>query len=297
MRQTVSACVFDVDNTLFDWVGSWHSAFRSQLNALVRLTGISEDVLKREFRIVHQRYGTTEYTYALEELPCLKQELFGGEFRLVCGQARHEYHRARTRSLRLYPGVMRTLSALQRRGCRLVAYTESTASHAADRFRKLGLDGVFDALYSSADGQPLGCRSRRYDSPRRALRRTEHRLVPKGATKPNAEVLRTILADIDANVATTVYVGDSRSKDIAMANSLGLASVLAAYGVPCDDQACALLREVSHWSDSDIRRELAVQAAPDSPFLQPDFVLHSTLEEVLDHFEFVAAPSQASAVA
>jgi FMN phosphatase YigB (HAD superfamily) len=61
------------------------------------------------------------------------------------------FREARRNTLRLYPGVKSTLSTLRARGVLIAAFTESKAFYTSYRFRKLGLDGLVDYLYSPED--------------------------------------------------------------------------------------------------------------------------------------------------
>jgi FMN phosphatase YigB (HAD superfamily) len=292
MKQQVSLCVLDLDNTLFDWVGIWHAAFSAKLAVLSRTSGISLEVLLPEFRTVHQRYGTTEYPFAIEELPSLRRQHPTDDLMALYDDAMHAYYKARKQALALYPCVRDTLSALRERGCRLVAYTESLAFYSAYRLRQLDLDRLIEVLYSPQDHQlPRNMRPedlRRYPAEHYALRGTVHRHTPPGELKPNPDVLNTILRDVGVQHDRAIYVGDSRMKDIAMANVAGVTSVWAAYGAAQHRPEYALLRAVTHWTDDDVAREQSIAEGRgiSETDLTPDFVLSNSLCELLDLFDF-----------
>ena len=119
-KQTVSLCVFDLDNTLFDWVAIWYAMFSAKLAEVSRISGIPEDALKPEFKRIHQRYGTTEYPFAISELPSLRAKHPGEDIRKLYDSAMHAYYRGRKRTLATYPGVVSVLEELKRRGVRIV---------------------------------------------------------------------------------------------------------------------------------------------------------------------------------
>ncbi len=79
----------------------------------------------------------------------------------------------------------------------------------------------------------------------------------------------------------TVYVGDSLSKDIAVAQQAGLADVYARYGVVEDHPGLALLRDVSQW---------AVVAGQEKALattqVTPTNILRDNLAELLPLFDF-----------
>jgi phosphoglycolate phosphatase len=295
MKQKVELCVFDLDNTVFDWVAIWHAMFSAKLAEVSRISGISEERLKPEFKKIHQYHGTTEYPFAIQELPSLQARHPGQDLRKLYDSALHAYYSARKRTLVTYPGVVSVLRTLQARGCKIVAYTESMAFYSAQRLRDLDLDLLIDVLYSPEDHQlpnnMLPAEIRQYPREHYELRRTIQRHTPRGELKPNPDVLRTILKDVGVARERAIYVGDSQMKDIAMANIVGVTSVWAKYGVTQHLPEYELLREVTHWKDADVAREKAIAEGRgvSEKDLVPNFTLENGLLELLDFFDFVGA--------
>src|SRR5262245_8688451 len=212
-RRRVTAVVTDVDNTLYDWMAMWWPAFGGMLARLADDSGVPRETLEREFHALHQRHGTTEYAFAIQELPSLLALHPGEALVARSATAIDEYRTARRRTLRLYPGVGETLGAIRAAGCLVVGYTESRAYYVNYRIRALGLDGLLDYVYSPPDHPlPGGVRPeaiRRYPAAHYQLARTVHRQLPEGTAKPDAAVLRGILREIGADPARAIYVGDS----------------------------------------------------------------------------------------
>jgi FMN phosphatase YigB (HAD superfamily) len=291
-QPVVSLLVTDLDNTLYDWFAVWYASFSSMLDVVVRKSGIPRGVLEKEIREVHQRRGTSEYSYLLNELPSLKALHQGQDIAVVYKEALDSFRSARRNASTLYPGVMETLSVIRRSGALVVAYTESLAYYTIDRMRRLGLDGVIDFLYSPPDHDfpegvsPEMLRTRSPDHYR--LERTIHRHTPRGALKPNVAVLGAILDNVGADRERTAYVGDSLMKDIAMAQRVGVIDVFAKYGVVVDQREYDLLRRVSHWSDRDIERERRIAAGE---AVEPTYTLERSFSEILEHFRFGGGPS------
>jgi phosphoglycolate phosphatase len=297
LKPQVSLCVFDLDNTLFDWVGMWHSMFSALLGELHRLSGVPIDTLKTEFRAIHQRHRTSEYAFALEELPSLGAKHPGENLRAVYDEALHAYYKARKASLKAYPGVLEVLKFLSEKRVRLIGYTESMAFYSAQRIRELDIDLYLEVLYSPEDHKlPRNLNPadiRYYDEDYYKLRKTEHRHTPAGELKPNPRILRSILDDARTAPEHTAYVGDSEMKDIAMANEVGAYSVLAKYGQSFDQAGYDLLREVTHWSEADVQRERDVKKSFEESRARsehiPNFVLQQSIGELLGLFDFVPA--------
>jgi len=285
-RPVVTVLVTDVDNTLYDWVAMWVPAFGAMLARLAAESGVPRERLEREFHALHRRYGTTEYAFAIQELPSLVALHPGEDLVARYAAAIDDYRTARRRTLRLYPAVEDTLAAIRARGCLVVGYTESRAYYANYRIRALGLDGLLDHVYSPPDhALPGGVspeRIRKYPAEHYRLARTVHRHTPEGAWKPDAALLRGILGELGADPSRTIYVGDSLVKDVAMARTAGVPDVFAKYGTVPDRAGYELLRRVTHWSSEMVERSERVRATD----LAPTHVLEAGFAELLDLFDF-----------
>ena len=67
-----TALITDLDNTLFDWADIWYQCFSAMLDEIVRISGLNRETLISEIRAIHQKYGTSEYSFLIEELPSLQ---------------------------------------------------------------------------------------------------------------------------------------------------------------------------------------------------------------------------------
>lgn len=288
-RQPVSVVITDLDNTLYDWFEFWYASFDAMLDELIRLSGVTRDRLIAEAKDVHERHGTSEYAFLIEELPSLQRLHQGEDVAQVYAGAIEAYRRERRERLRLYPGVMETLEELRRRGCLIVAHTDSMGLYSAERIRHLGLDGVIGMLYSKVDHDlPANATSAelRMDAEERyRLRETQHRPTRRGEAKPNPELLLDIINDIGATPDEAVYVGDSLTKDILMAQRAGVADVFARYGPAhtwAPPERYELLRAVTHWTREEVEEERRLRESE----ITPTFVLEESFAELLALFEF-----------
>lgn len=287
-KPVCSVLITDVDNTLFDWVHVWHAAFSAMLAELLRLSRLEESVLLAEIRKVHQRAGTSEYSFLIGELGVLRGP--AGETPVLdfYAPAIDAFRTARQQTLEFYPGVLTTLEELNRRGTLMICYTESLAYYSQYRFRKLGLDRLIDYLYSPPDHDLPDGLSREeirfHDAAHYELARTEHRFTPSGEFKPNPDILRSILHSLNVPAEHAVYIGDSPHKDIWMAQQAGVTDALAAYGAAQHQEAYALLRKVSHWSETDVVREANQLGIPS---IVPTYRL-DRFDQLLERIEFTA---------
>jgi FMN phosphatase YigB (HAD superfamily) len=280
-RKTV--LITDCDNTLYDWVDIWYRSFAPMLDVLVAQSGVAREKLVLEIKQVHQKHRTSEYAFLIEELPCLKSLYPHDDLTIVYADAIAAFEDGRRASLRLYPTVLETLTAIKASGTLIIAYTDSMAFYSIYRIGKLGLDGVLDALYSPPDHDLPERVDPNYSKVGNGLLRTAHRHIPPGEVKPNPRVLLDIIADLSTTSSSCVYVGDSLVKDISMANEADVASVHAKYGEAHRREEYELLKAVTHWHDAQVNQEQQGVTAV------PTCVINETFGEIMDHYEFVRA--------
>ncbi|MEM9707994.1 MAG: HAD family hydrolase [Pseudomonadota bacterium] len=281
-----SILITDLDNTLFDWVDIWYRSFSAMLDSVVATTGIDRDKLIPEIRRVHQRHGTSEYAFLLEEVPSLVEYCNGRDPVDVFEDAIRSYRSTRKEALKLFYGVMDSLVQIKGSGALIFGYTESMAFYTRFRIQRLELDGVIDILFSPKDHDiPIGMdieTLRRYPSDAYELKKTIHNYTPKGSLKPDADVLEEIIMRSGLRKCEAVYVGDSLHKDVAMAKTLGVDHAWAKYGVAQQKPEYQLLRDVTHWTDEDVEREKRIKQAD----VSPEVTLESGFPELLKHFRF-----------
>ena len=118
--------ITDVDNTLLDWQDLWYQTFSAMIEKVIEISGVDRESLYSECSVIHQRYGTSEYSRLLEELPCL-QALYGNNVLKIMEPAIDAFRNTRRRVLQLYPTVAETLRVLKASGVTIAAFTESKA--------------------------------------------------------------------------------------------------------------------------------------------------------------------------
>ncbi|RYZ37980.1 MAG: HAD family hydrolase [Myxococcaceae bacterium] len=266
--------ITDLDNTLYDWVSFFSRAFEAMAAGLTELLGVDSQVLFDEFKAVHRRFGDSEYPFALFELPSVRQRfghLPADELRDRLDGPLHAFNSARHRELRLYDSVADTLERLVSDGVVVIGYTEALAVNAAFRLQKLGVLKYFQRLYALEAAVPLSA------SPAAVLRDSDFvQIVPRRERKPNPQLLVDICAREGFRLDEAWYVGDSLSRDIAMANSAGVRSVWAEYGTRYDQGLWETLVKISHWSDDDVERD--IQLRRQAKMVRPMYVIQSYSE-------------------
>ncbi len=298
MKRDISVLVTDLDNTLFDWFDIWYSSFSAMLNEIVRISNLPIDVLEREIKTVHEKHGTSEYAFLIEELPSLAAKHPSRNVMEIYAPAIDAYREARRSRLVLYPSVRETLEHIKASGTLVVGYTESLEFYTTYRLIKLDLDGLLDFVYFPPDhALPEGLDAhqiRRYDADAYRLRSTRTRRTPKGETKPNPKLLGHILEQRGADKERTAYVGDKLDKDVRMAQAAGVLDVYAKYGDTVGDERYELLRRVTHWRSASVETER--QTTQET--VSPTYTLDQSFAQLLQRFNFTpfAKPSVAGAV-
>ncbi|MDI9676903.1 HAD family hydrolase [Burkholderia cenocepacia] len=249
------ALITDIDNTLFDWFSMWYASFSAMIQAVATTTGIPMQTLLDEAKAIHQRYGTSEYAFLLEELPSVSA-LFESEAkaRESLAGAIEQYRLHRDAALKLYPGVGDTLRCLKEQGVLLIGFSESKLFYSTYRIAKLDLDGVLDWLYCPEDHEiPHG----RIHT-RNPLHITQTSELHGQFKKPDPHILTEIMSERGLSAGECVYVGDSKTKDIVMAIDAGVDAVWLQSGtshLTGTDSAYDLLRRVTHWTDKEVQKE------------------------------------------
>jgi FMN phosphatase YigB (HAD superfamily) len=294
-RKVIDTVILDLDNTVFDWFAVWYASFRPVYDEIVRVSGKPVEEVEADIRKVHQQHRTSEFTFLIEEIDCLKDVRASGDIRDTFKEALDRARVGRDQTLKLYSSVFPALWDMKKKGTKIVAYTESMGFYSAYRLKRFGLDGVIDVLFSPEDHVvPAGVsldKLRRLPDDFYQLQVTEVRHTPPGELKPNPQVLLDIIKTIGAKIDRCVYVGDSLFKDVAMARDVGVFDVHAQYGESQRRPEYKLLQRVSHWTEADVQREREITGKGHD--FEPSAVLKDSFAEIFMYCDFVAFPPAA----
>jgi FMN phosphatase YigB (HAD superfamily) len=276
MATSPKLIVTDIDNTLYDWVGFYVPCFLAMVDTIAQISGVDAEAIKGSFQRVHRRHGTSEYAFAIEELDVLDAIDPGMPPRdrvKKYDPAIEAFRRCRKDRLRLYPSVAETLDQLRRRGVRLVAHSDSMMVPVSRRLRQLDLDTHFDAICASRDSGipdylPLSVARVAPDSVVAA--RTELIELPAGVRKPHPDALLPLLQNLGVSRENVLYVGDSTTKDMGLAERCGVRGVLARYGRVVDPLLYAELVKITYWSSADIAAEGSARPVEQSDYAAID---------------------------
>lgn len=269
----IQLLITDLDNTLYDWEAFFIPSFTAMLLEVERISGVPRYVLEESFRRVYQRHRTTEYAFVLQEANALREidaHLTPAEVFKKYDSAIHAFRSTRRRTLQLYPGVRPTLVRLREAGVVLLAHSDSPMEYVSRRLRQLDIDTLFAAVSAPRDhGIPqsvIGAPVRQVPDTEVGAR-TRRIEFDSSLRKPDPAALAPLLEAFPAPSERTLYVGDNLSRDVLLAQRVGIKSAWARYGTKHDDVLRDQLYRITYWTDADVAAEerLRVEAAAHPP--------------------------------
>jgi len=269
--------ITDLDNTLYDWVSFYSQSFSAMAEELSNEISVPLEIILSEYKAIHQKFGNSEKPFATLELPSVIS-YFGSNDKIFLQKKLEKVFSAfsskRNQTLKLYPTVRDTLKTLSDRGVKIVGHTESLEFNSLYRLYKLDIINFFDHLYTLEDNHNL------HPDPKNA------KIIPvkndfvvrlsSSESKPNPKLLEHICFTEGVAIKDAIYVGDSITKDISMAKSIGMKSAWACYGRHFSPQLWEILVKITHWTDVDIEREEELKVSFSK--IKPDYTINSFAE-------------------
>jgi putative hydrolase of the HAD superfamily len=196
----VSAVIFDLDNTLVDFMLMKRQAVDASIHAMqdagLRLPA---DEIRRRIDAIYKEKGI--------EFQSVFDELLYGEFSKIdykiLSAGVIAYRRAREAALVPYPHVTMTLIELSKMHMKLGVVSDAPAKEAWLRLCYLNFHHLFDAVVTFDD---------------------------TGVRKPKPEPFRKALEQLRVRPEEAMMVGDWAERDMIGAAQLGMKTVFARYG-------------------------------------------------------------------
>ncbi len=196
----IRGVVFDLDNTLVDFVKMKDAAIDAAIDAMID-AGLKMDKkdAKEKIFTIYEEEGI-EY-----------QQVFDKFLENVIGKIDYKMHAAaivgyrklREANLVLYPHVNLTLMELLKRGLKLAVVSDAPRLQAWLRLCQLNLHHIFDVVVTFDD---------------------------TGKRKPDPEPFQKVLLLLKIRPEEAIMVGDWAERDIVGAKLIGMKTVFARYG-------------------------------------------------------------------
>ncbi len=196
----VRAIIFDLDNTLTDFMRMKAAAIDAAVDAMIDAgLRLPRESVRARIDAIYQEQGL-EYQKVFDQL--LESEL-GHIDPKILASGIIAYRRARESTLVLYPHVQMTLLELVRRGIKLGVVSDAPGPQAWLRLCALGLQHVFEAVVTFEDTREL---------------------------KPSPAPFREVLRRLGVEPHEALMVGDWPARDMVGGKQLGMRTAFARYG-------------------------------------------------------------------
>ena len=196
----IRAIVFDLDNTLVDFMTMKRLAVAAAIEAMID-AGLPLDrtTAEREIFDIYDREGI-EYQNVFDDL--LAEQLGQVDYRMLAAGV-VAYRRAREAALVVYPHVTFTLVSLIKRGIRIAVVSDAPRREAWLRLCYLNLHHLIDVVVTFED---------------------------TGERKPSPAPFQLVLQRLGIEPREALMVGDWAERDVVGAMQLGMRTAFARYG-------------------------------------------------------------------
>ena len=196
----VKAVIFDLDNTLVDFMAMKRQAIDAAVHAMIDAgLNLSPEEVKLRIDVIYKERGI-EFQNVFDQL---LYDVFNKVNFKILSAGIISYRRAREAALVPYPHVYMTLMELLKRGIRLAVVSDAPAREAWLRLCYLNFHHIFHGVVTFDD---------------------------TGERKPKPGPFRKALELIHVDPHEALMVGDWAERDMIGASNIGMKTVFARYG-------------------------------------------------------------------
>ena len=199
-NQKIKGVVFDLDNTLLDFMKMKEFAVKSAIKGMIE-AGLSVDEKQAYDDIIHI-YGEFGWENQKVFNVFLEQTIQKVDNKFLAAGI-VAYRRAREANLMVYPNVNRTLMALAKKGIKLAVVSDAPSREAWMRIYYLNLYHFFDVVVTFDDS---------------------------GERKPSSKPFEMALSGMNLSAENTIMIGDWPERDVVGAQQIGMKTAFAQYG-------------------------------------------------------------------
>ncbi len=196
----IKGVIFDLDNTLLDFMKMKEFAVKSAVKGMIEAgLMVDEELSYNEIVSIYEKFGWEN------------QKVFDVFLEKQTGSVQHKflaagivaYRRAREANLMAYPNVNKTLMALAKSGIKLGVVSDAPSREAWMRIYYLNLYHFFDVVITFDDS---------------------------GKRKPSEVPFKLCLESLNLEPKNTIMVGDWPERDVVGAKKIGMKTAFARYG-------------------------------------------------------------------
>ncbi|MGA2668654.1 MAG: TIGR02253 family HAD-type hydrolase [Ignavibacteria bacterium] len=196
----IKAIVFDLDNTLVDFMRMKSRAIEAAINAMIDAgLDLPFDEIKTRITNIYSEKGI-EYQTVFD---ILLNDHYGKIDHKILSAGIVAYRTAREAELNTYPKVIPTLISLLKLGIKLAVISDAPAREAWLRLSYIGLHHIFDAVVTIDDSH---------------------------VKKPSPVPFNMVLEALNVKAGESLMVGDWAERDVVGAKSVGMKTAFAKYG-------------------------------------------------------------------
>lgn len=202
----IKAVVFDLDNTLVDFMKMKAEAIDAAIRAMIDGgLELTHDEVKKRIDAIYKEKGI-EFQYVFDSL---LSDIFDKVDYKILTAGVVAYRRAREAALVPYPHVYMTLYELLKMGMKLAVVSDAPAREAWLRLTYLNMHNIFDVVVTFED---------------------------TNVRKPHPAPFTLVLEKLGVRAGDALMVGDWAERDIIGAKKVGMKTVFARYGDTFDTE-------------------------------------------------------------
>lgn len=196
----IKAIIFDLDNTLVDFMLLKNNAVEAAIHAMVDAgLELTYGEAREKIDAIYDREGI-EYQQVFDRF---FKDLYGKVDHKIMSAGIVSYRKAREAALKPYPRVFPTLIEIIKMGLKLAVVTDAPSKEAWLRLSYLNFHHLFDVVIT-------------YDD--------------TGEKKPSPVPFNMALEELGLKSSECLMIGDWAEKDMVGAKAVGMKTVFARYG-------------------------------------------------------------------
>ena len=196
----IKAVIFDLDNTLLDFMKMKSSSIKSAIDGMIE-AGLDLDRKKASDEI-YEIYDKKGYEYQDVLSEFITEKVGKLDYKILAGGI-VEYKKAKEKSLNLYPDVYETLISISKLGLKLGIVSDAPSREAWIRLYTVKIHDLFDEVVTYND---------------------------TGVHKPGKEPFELMISRLNVDFENCIMIGDWPDRDIKGAKQLGMKTAFAKYG-------------------------------------------------------------------